>query len=123
MPDEDGEEFTFPHDNEIDSRELHDLLDDLRNRYADGWANLDKDERQLLAELEPVSDTADWQYGAVLVADDHFEDYARELAESIGAINGEESWPYTYIDWEAAASALQQDYTPYEIDGTTYWVR
>lgn len=34
------------------------------------------------------------------------EDYAEELAESIGAINSDASWPNSYIDWERAARDL-----------------
>lgn len=59
----------------------------------------------------------------VLIHDRYFEDYARELAEDIGAIDKGASWPNTYIDWEAASNALKMDYTAYEIAGHTYWGR
>lgn len=66
---------------------------------------------------------ADWEYGEALIRDSYFEDYARELAEDIGAIDRKATWPNQYIDWEAAAEALQQDYTSIDFDGVTYWVR
>jgi antirestriction protein len=59
--------------------------------------------------------------GVTLIADSYFEDYARDLAEDIGALDRKAGWPMDYIDWERAAAALQSDYTSIEIDGTTYW--
>lgn len=64
----------------------------------------------------------DW-YPVTLVRDSYFEDYARELAEDIGAIPDDARWPCTCIDWEKAASQLQQDYSTVEYDGVTYWYR
>ena len=49
--------------------------------------------------------------------------YARQLAEDIGAVNPDALWPYNYIDWEAAADDLKQDYASIEFDGVTYWMR
>lgn len=64
----------------------------------------------------------DW-YPVTLVRDSHFKDYAQELAEDIGAINSDATWPNNCIDWERAARELQYDYTSVEFDGVTYWVR
>lgn len=41
---------------------------------------------------------------------DSDEEFAQEMAESIGAVNQNASWPYTCIDWEQAARALMYDY-------------
>lgn len=41
---------------------------------------------------------------------DSDEDFAQEMAESIGAVNRDVSWPYTCIDWEQAARELMYDY-------------
>jgi hypothetical protein len=64
----------------------------------------------------------DW-YPVGLIRDSYFEDYAREFADDIGAINSDASWPNTCIDWEKAASELQMDYSSVEFDGVTYWYR
>lgn len=97
---------------------------------ADGTPDdgLTDDERDELATLvkfrdEHSGDIADWEYGETLIADRYFEDYARELASDIGAINADAQWPLMHIDWEAAASSLQQDYTDVTLDGRTYWAR
>lgn len=85
------------------------------------------DEGQELAALQALAKQgetlADWDHGEVLIRDSHFEDYARELAEDIGAIDPNAGWPLSYIDWPAAAAALQVDYTSLDFDGVTYWAR
>lgn len=61
--------------------------------------------------------------GIPIIPDHQFEDYARELADELGLIPDENAWPANHIDWEAAATALQQDYTGFDFDGVTYWGR
>lgn len=75
----------------------------------------------LVEEAEGYSD--DWQYGATLIHESYFTEYAKELAEDIGAIDSDAHWPSTYIDWEAAAGALKMDYAAVDFDGQTYYVR
>jgi hypothetical protein len=60
---------------------------------------------------------------AALIRDSYFEDYARQLAEDIGAIDSKASWPNNHIDWEDATDALKQDYTEVDFDGVSYWIR
>ena len=38
------------------------------------------------------------------------EDFAQNMAEELGLINRDVSWPYTCIDWEWAAKELMYDY-------------
>lgn len=86
---------------------------------------LEEDEEQELVELREVESVgiADWQYGETLIREDYFTEYAQELAEDIGAVPSEYTWPMSHIDWDAAAQALQQDYTTVELNGSTYYVR
>ena len=94
----------------------------------EGYAEwLDDDERDELSALDAleseVSDyNTEWPRGVTLVRDSYFETYAQELADDIGAIDRNTSWPMSCIDWEQAARELQQDYTSVDFDGTTYWV-
>jgi hypothetical protein len=106
----------------IDTREL---AADLRALDAMPADELDDDERTRLDELRAIEGAGipDFEHGAALISEDEFEDYARELAEDIGAIDGNAAWPLSYIDWSAAADALRADYTEVELDGTTYLVR
>jgi hypothetical protein len=78
---------------------------------------------RLRALADEASSSPDWTHGEALIADHYFETYAQELAEDIGAVNRDASWPNNHIDWEAAAGALQQDYFSVEYGDTTYWIR
>lgn len=88
----------------------------------------DDDARELVtlrALVEEIDNNAgdSARDGVGLIRDSYFEDYARETAEDIGAIGRDAPWPACHIDWEAAAEALQQDYSTVDFDGVTYWVR
>jgi len=125
----------------IDARDIIARVEELRGErdaHNDSEQNDWHTEREIdadeLANLEAIlSDLAgnggdeqwegDW-YPVELIAEWHFEDYARELAEDVCAdAVANASWPLTCIDWERAARELQMDYTSTEIDGRTYWFR
>jgi hypothetical protein len=112
----------------IDSRDLIAALADLEPGIeVAGEADdpLDADDLELRDAIRELAEEGieDWEYGAQLIAEHYFEDYARELAEDIGALPREYTWPTSCIDWERAARELQMDYTPVEFLGTTYYVR
>jgi hypothetical protein len=120
----DGTEPITNDEEVIDSRQVIERIAFLQG----GADDLDQDERDELATLLDLQDQAepycpDWRYGEALVRDDAFEDYARQLAEDLGDISKDAPWPLSYIDWEAAAAALQEDYTEVQFDGVTYWTR
>jgi len=125
---------------EIDDEERAELLE--RNKsYTSDTAEtapehvsyLDDDERaELIEELTKLKEFAayatgysgDWNSGATLIADDHFVEYAKGYAESVGAIDDDARWPSNFIDWDAAADDLRTDFTSVEDpDGNTWWVR
>lgn len=107
----------------------HDTLaaDDLEaaQEALDDW---DKgDEGAELKELKSLADDfggyGDWEHGDVIIREDHFQDYAEELAEDIGTVSREREWPFCHIDWEAAAEALKMDYTTAKAFGHTWYMR
>ena len=60
----------------------------------------------------------------LLIEGIHFEDFAREQAESLyGKVLRAHMWPFCCIDWAQAAEELQRDYSSVEYDGFTYWYR
>jgi len=61
--------------------------------------------------------------GVYFIDEDYFEDYAKEFAHDIGAIDDETTWPATHIDWAAAADEIRYDYTEVEFQGNTYLFR
>ena len=128
----------------IDSREVIERIDELRSEWDEAtnddhtdYAYLSEDDwafglgeegaHELVALLELQEQAkgyaADWDHGEPLIRDSYFEDYARQLADDIGAVDSDLAWPYTHIDWEAAAASLQMDYTSVDFDGITYWIR
>lgn len=64
----------------------------------------------------------DW-YPVTLIRDSYFKSYAQELAEDIGAVNEDATWPNNCIDWDQATRELRMDYTSFGIGGVTYWTR
>lgn len=113
------------YDDIIDSREIIERIAEIE---ADGDRTEDDDQElaTLRALAEEGESMADWQYGATLIRDSYFVQYAQELADDLGIINSNATagqWPLYHIDWEAAADELKQDYTEIDFDGVTYWVR
>ena len=78
---------------------------------------------QLLELCREAEGCGDWKYGETLVRDSYFTDYAQQLAEDVGAVDANASWPNNCIDWERAARELKVDYTAVDFDGVTYWIR
>lgn len=127
----------------IDSRDVIARIDQLKDELEDAGVSFDLEtdklndaanERDMTAELEEWEALTklaeqgeqyapDWQYGETLIRDSYFREYAEELAEDIGAINAETTWPNNCIDWERAARELRVDYTAIDFDGVTYWIR
>jgi hypothetical protein len=109
----------------IDSREISERIAYLASGAEDD--ELDNDELEELDNLRAVAEQAsgspDWQYGETLIRDSYFEEYAQQLAEDIGAVDRNASWPLSYIDWEAAAYALKYDYATVTFYGVMYWIR
>ena len=118
-------------DNVIDSREIIERIEELREELDETPTPAGKDE--LYAELRALEEldsdgrntSAEWEHGVTLINDSYFVEYAQELAEDIGAIGrgGDTSWPMYCIDWDWAARELQHDYWPVEFDGQTFWFR
>jgi hypothetical protein len=61
--------------------------------------------------------------GGPFIHCDDFVEYAQELAEEIGALDLNASWPMTCIDWDKAAKELSADYSVITWDGNDYYFR
>lgn len=133
-------------DNTIDSRDINERISELeleaQGRYDDAhpegvsWGELadlnvgdwldaeDTDEyNNLVCLVADAKYVEDWEYGALMIRESYFTEYAEELASEIGAIDADAGWPLMYIDWEAAAESLKMDYTTLDFDGVTYYAR
>ena len=113
--------FTLP---ELAREEIGEELADAEGALEE-W---NRDNGEELAALESLQEQAegyseDWRYGAQLIRDDKFIEYAQQLAEDIGAIARDQQWPLNCIDWEEAAKELKMDYTSVEFGNYEYWLR
>jgi len=92
-----------------------------------GWADQYPEDAAELAALQKLAAeaegyAADWHHGEILIRDDYFTDYAREMLEDCGTIPRDlPSW--VEIDWEATARNVRMDYAAVDFDGVTYWIR
>lgn len=86
-----------------------------------GAGTADKDDAESIADaLVSLSGSTN----GYLIAEDHFEDYCRELVSDIGDLPSEvPSYISNNIDWSGIADDLRVDYTSYELDGQTYLLR
>ncbi len=125
------------HEEIIDSRDVIARIDELEVELSD-WREEREEEGgdyheddfdsidellSLRALAEDASGSSDWPHGEVLIRDSYFMVYAEDLARDIGAISDDAQWPLTYIDWDAAADALRQDYIEVSFDGVAYQIR
>jgi len=81
--------------------------------------------RTILNELKGYGGDEQWRgdwYPITLIRDSYFVRYASQLCMDIGDIP-ENLLSYIEIDWDATARNIRVDYTPVEIDGSTYWYR
>lgn len=136
------------HDDIIDSRDIQERIEELQQELdldEDNEPNEydDEDERpkpldpdvksELEEELAELSELKrevsaysgdQFEDGVTLIAESHFEDYAKELAEDLhGDAIREMAWPFDNIDWEGAVDDLKVDYTEVEFRGYDFWVR
>lgn len=63
------------------------------------------------ADLEDFHSDAEDAYQGEF---DSAEDFAMDMAENIGAIDPNATWPLGYIDWERAARDLMMDYSEHD---------
>jgi len=117
----------------IDTRDIIARIEELEQEQPDDdsardWTGAQElaDLTALMSELEGMGGDEQWRgdwYPVTLIRDSHFQDYAQQLAEDIGAVDTNATWPNNCIDWEHAARELRYDYSSVDIDGVTYWTR
>lgn len=95
------------------------------NMTPEDWDESEEGEelKALLALTNEAESVGDWIYGATLIRDDYFEEYAQEMAVDMGAIQPQAPWPTNHIDWDAACDELKQDYRSVPFGDEVYWVR
>jgi antirestriction protein len=88
-----------------------DKYQDLQTVYAINEADIDLDLDIILsyADNTSIDDLSNIEeaYAGSYSSD---EEFAEDMADQLGYINNDVSWPYTCIDWEQAARELMYDY-------------
>lgn len=99
-------------------------LNEAEKELAEWDEGYDAEElKALKAFADEAEGYGEWHDGATLIREDHFTDYARQLAEDVCDMGKATEWPFRCIDWEQAASELKQDYSSVEFGDVTYYVR
>ena len=100
---------------------------DLEQARVDGddTTDLEVELKALEAFAEEASEYApDWHYGETIIHADYFTQYAQGLSDELSLGDSTMAqWPFTHIDWEAAAADLKQDYSEVEFEGEAYYIR
>ncbi len=114
-------------DDIIDSRDVIARIEEL-HALAEDEFGLAEDEAAELRQLEALAAQGeqyaeDWRHGEALIRESYFVAYAQELAEETVEGMRDLQWPFTHIDWEAAADELRVDYSEIEFDGVAYLIR
>lgn len=108
----------------IDSRDVIARIRELESDKEAGLLDAEDEELPALLALQAEAEgCSEWTDGATLIRDSYFQQYAEELADDIGTIDKNATWPVNCIDWEKAAEELKVDYTSVDFDGVEYWVR
>lgn len=125
-----------PGDDIVDIREVIKYFEELEELCGDKTLQHDVEDpsesdiedyevyKEFLAQVCGCGSDHPWRgdyYPSTFIADSYFTEYAQQYADDIGAIDCNASWPLCHIDWEAAASSLQQDFSSVEFGNVTYW--
>jgi len=111
----------------LDSRdlleELKELEESLEFFIEEGGKEEDFEDLDRIDALKCLQEEIgeeDFEFGATLIPENDFEEYAQEFAEDVYDIPDTFAF---YIDWEKFANDMQMDYSSTEFDGETYWWR
>ncbi len=107
----------------LDSRNIEERI-----TYLEGVEEPSDEEQEEMTALLALRDEAqqyspDWRFGATLIREDYMQTYAQECAEDMGCMPKDNSWPASFIDWDAATDAFKLDYTEVTFGDDTYYIR
>ena len=110
-------------DSFIDSRDVIERINELEDTHGD----LDQLEKAELVALKGLADNAtcdEWEDGEVLINENCFTEYCKELCEDMGDMPENLPWYIeSNIDWDGVACDIKMDYTEVDFDGEVYFIR
>jgi len=116
----DFEDWKEEQENELGKWDENSPQEPVQDSDFDDW-----DELEILRDLvEQCKDGADWEYGEVLIHEDYFVEYCREMIDDIGDLPKNLPWYIeTNIDWKGVAEDLKVDYIEVDFAGENYLIR
>jgi len=124
----------YRNDIEFKEEEISDAQEELEAEDAvDEQVEISERLEQLQQELSELQEEAEDIFafeqdcesyasgGSTLINESYFAEYVEELARECGDIS-ENSWLYSYIDWDRAAEDCKMDYTTITFEGTDFYV-
>jgi hypothetical protein len=105
------------------SLDILERIEELEELTEEGRTGLEDEELADLIAFAEEAETysADWQDGTILINDEHFEAYIRELIEEVFDVDFD-AFPFRYIDWTAAAEDSMYDYDEVTLGGSVFWI-
>jgi hypothetical protein len=107
----------------LDSRDLQYMLDAFDFDATEDHTAEERRYVREIIELKNATEYCGWESGIQFIPVNEFKEYAQDLAYDIGALNNDDKWPYTCIDWDFAAKELAYDYSMISFDGSDYYYR
>ena len=116
----DFEDWKEEQENELGKCDENSPQEPVQDSDFDDW-----DELETLRDLaEQCKDGADWEYGEVLIHEDYFVEYCREMIDDIGDLPKNLPWYIeNNIDWKGVAEDLKVDYIEVDFAGENYLIR
>lgn len=105
-------------------RDLCDPEDPYAKAEEDLYYNDEEDRFIALSDLDDELNTL-WSVArdnSSAIPECEWVEYAEQLADDLGMVDSDSSLRF-YIDWEKWAEDLKMDYSSFDFEGTTYYVR
>lgn len=120
---DEAQENLNTNEDETKVEELSDAINDAQAALAE-WDEDNAEELKILKAFaeEAENSCEDWHYGATLIRESYFQQYAQELVHDSGDLPTDLP-SYIVIDWDATTDNLRQDYSEVEWDGVSYLCR
>ena len=110
-------------DDIIDSRELEERLEELKQLAEDNEINEeDQEELKMILEIKEECGGYGWEYGITFIRAIYFDEYAEEYFDNNYAHNIPENLR-NYIDYKAFSRDLEIDYSSVDINGVYYYFK
>jgi hypothetical protein len=109
--------------NSFSSLDLIERIDELEDLGEEGRTSKEDQELLDLYEFSRIGDTYsyDWSYGAILVAEEYFEEYIRTQVEENSDVNFD-IFPFIHMNWDDVADDARSNYEEMTLGEYVFWI-